>query len=78
MEEFSKNGLINAVTNETCMCLVPEKKTDSLKIRDFRPISLMKRLCKVVAKVLAACLREVMGSMISHSHGAFSERKTNF
>lgn len=31
MEEFSKNEIINAVTNETCMCLVPEKNNRFLE-----------------------------------------------
>lgn len=35
-------------------------------------------LCKVVTKVLAACLREVMGSKMSHSQGAFQKERQIF
>ena len=60
MEEFFEKGIINAVTNETFICLIP-KKSDSLKVTDYRPISLVTSLYKIVAKVLASRLREVMG-----------------
>lgn len=58
MEEFFQNGIINAVTNETYICLIP-KKSDSTKVGDFRPISLITSLYKIVAKVLASGLRGV-------------------
>ncbi|KAM2004953.1 hypothetical protein FF1_000090 [Malus domestica] len=70
LEEFYENGIINAVTNETYICLIP-KKPDSVKLRDYRPISLVTSLYKIVTKVLANRLKEVMGSTISPSQGAF-------
>ena len=70
MEEFFEAGIINAVTNETFICLIP-KKSDSLKVTDYRPISLVTGLYKIVAKTLASRLREVMGSTISPHQGAF-------
>jgi hypothetical protein len=38
---------------------------------DFRPISLLGCLYKLLAKVLAARLAKVMGSLVSHSQTAF-------
>ena len=70
MEEFFETGIINAVTNETFICLIP-KKSDSLKVTDYRPISLVTGSYKIVVKTLASRLREVMGSTISPHQGAF-------
>ncbi|KAM1060262.1 hypothetical protein TB1_024191 [Malus domestica] len=70
LEEFFESGIINAVTNETYICLIP-KKADSVNLKDYRPISLVTSLYKVVAKVLATRLKNVMGSTISQSQGAF-------
>lgn len=36
-EEFYEGGIVNGITNETYICLIPEKQ-DSVKVRDFRPI----------------------------------------
>ncbi|KAM2902960.1 hypothetical protein COP2_002826 [Malus domestica] len=70
MEEFYDIGIINAVTNETFICLIP-KKLDSLKVTDYRPISLVTGLYKIMAKTLASRLKEVLGSTISPNQGAF-------
>ncbi|CAL9004761.1 unnamed protein product [Prunus brigantina] len=64
MKDFFNCGIINAITNETFLCLIPKKK-ESIKVSDFRPISLVTSLYKVVSKVLASRLREVLGSTIS-------------
>lgn len=69
MEELFQNGIINAVTNETYICLIP-KKSESTKVGDFRPISLITSLYKIVAKVLASKLREVLQDTISSAQGA--------
>ena len=39
-EEFYKSGIINGITNETFICLIP-KKLNSCRVKDFRPISLV-------------------------------------
>ncbi|CAL8157492.1 unnamed protein product [Prunus armeniaca] len=39
LEDFFNCGIINAITNETFICLIPKKK-ESIKVSDFRPISL--------------------------------------
>ncbi|PNX57813.1 cysteine-rich receptor-like protein kinase [Trifolium pratense] len=41
------------------------------RLNDFRPISLVGSLYKILAKLLANCLRVVMGSVISASQTAF-------
>ncbi|PRQ36601.1 putative RNA-directed DNA polymerase [Rosa chinensis] len=70
MAEFHTNGVVNKVTNETYICLIP-KKANSLKVGDYRPISLITSLYKIIAKVLAWRLREVLSDTISGAQGAF-------
>lgn len=70
MAKFCNNGIVNRITNETYFCLIP-KKAESIKFGDYRPISLVTSLYKVIAKVLAWRLREVLGNTISCTQGAF-------
>ncbi|RVW96808.1 Transposon TX1 uncharacterized 149 kDa protein [Vitis vinifera] len=70
--EFHTNGVINQSTNVTFIALVP-KKSQSFKISDYRPISLVTSLYKIIAKVLSGRLRKVLHETISGSQGAFVE-----
>ncbi|XP_008240490.1 PREDICTED: uncharacterized protein LOC103338990 [Prunus mume] len=70
MVDFFNCGIINAITNEMFICLIPKKK-ESIKVSDFLPINLVTSLYKMVSKVLASRLREVLGSTISCCQGAF-------
>ncbi|KAL6333305.1 hypothetical protein AAG906_028489 [Vitis piasezkii] len=59
--------------NSTYIILIPKKGgIDDLK--DFRPISLVVSLCKLLAKVLANKLKRVVGKVISNSQYAFTEK----
>ena len=73
-QEFYDTRIINGAVNETYNCLIP-KKTNSSKIRDFRPISLVTSLYKIIAKVLSRRLRDVLGDTISESQGVFVSRR---
>ncbi|KAJ9695822.1 hypothetical protein PVL29_011012 [Vitis rotundifolia] len=70
--EFHTNGIINQSTNATFMAIVP-KKSQTLKISNYRPISLVTSLYKIIAKVLSGRLRKVLHETISGSQGAFVE-----
>ena len=70
LEEFYRSGVINGITNETYICLIP-KKLNSCWVKDFRPISLVTSLYKIIANVLAKILQLVLGDTISKSQGAF-------
>ncbi|CAJ2652400.1 unnamed protein product [Trifolium pratense] len=60
--------------NSTFITLIP--KTDSpQRLSDFRPISLVGSLYKILAKVLANRLRQVIGSVISESQTAFVKNR---
>ncbi|RVW76194.1 Transposon TX1 uncharacterized 149 kDa protein [Vitis vinifera] len=60
--------------NATFLVLVP-KKGDAEDLKDFRPISLVSSLYKLLAKVLANKIKKVMGKVISESQNAFVESR---
>ena len=64
--EFEKDGIIHGITNANFICLIP-KKVSSSKVRDFRPISLVTSLYKLISKVLSMRLKEVL----AETQGAF-------
>ncbi|RVW74737.1 hypothetical protein CK203_047892 [Vitis vinifera] len=61
--EFHNSGIINQSTNASFIVLLP-KKSQTKKISDFRPISLITCLYKVIAKVLSRRLRGVLHKTI--------------
>jgi hypothetical protein len=56
--------------NATFVSLIP-KKSEAMEIKDFRPISLVGGVYKILAKLLANRLRVVLRKIISNSHNAF-------
>ena len=68
--EFHKSKIINQRTNASFIVLLP-KKNMSKKISDYRPISLITSLYKIIVKVLARHLREVLHKTIHSTQGAF-------
>jgi hypothetical protein len=70
MSEFHRNGKLTKGINSTFIALIP--KVDSpQRLNEFRPISLVGSLYKILANVLANRLRLVIGSVISESQTAF-------
>jgi len=72
--EFHRNGKLTKGVNSTFIALIL-KVTSPQQLNDFRPISLVGCMYKVLAKVLANKLRGVLGSVISDSQSAFVKRK---
>jgi hypothetical protein len=66
LAEFHRNGKLSKGVNSTFIALIP-KVTSPQLLHDFRPISLVGCLYKVLAKVLANRLRGVIGSVVSDS-----------
>lgn len=63
--EFHRNGRLAKVINSTFIALIP--KVDSpQRLTDFRPISLVGSMYKILAKLLACRLRSMIGS-VKHS-----------
>ncbi|RVW55438.1 Transposon TX1 uncharacterized 149 kDa protein [Vitis vinifera] len=68
--EFHRSGIINQSTNASFIVLLP-KKSLTKKISNFRPISLITTLYKIIAKVLSGRLRGVLHEIIHSTQGAF-------
>jgi len=70
ISEFHRNGRLAKGINSTFIALI--LKIDSpQRLNDFRPISLVGSMCKILAKVLACRLRSVIGSVVSDTQSAF-------
>ena len=63
--EFYLHGTFQRSLNSTFLLLIPKEGAEDL--RDFRPISLVGSVYKLLAKVLANRLKLVMGEVISNS-----------
>ena len=68
--EFHKNGVLIGELGATFVALIP-KKDGAISIKDYRPISLIGGLYKILAKVLANRLRRVLPEIGSDIQGAF-------
>ena len=69
-EEFYQHSKFEKSFNATFIALIP-KKNDASNIRDFRPISLVGSVYKILAKVLANRLKEVLDQLIVESQNSF-------
>ena len=69
-EEFYQHSKFEKSFNATFIALIP-KKNDASNIRDFRPISLVGSVYKILAKVLANRLKEVLDQLIVESQNNF-------
>jgi hypothetical protein len=68
--EFHAHGHFEKSMNGTFIALIP-KKVGALECKDFRPISLVIGIYKIIAKVLANRLRLVLEKVVSPSQNAF-------
>ena len=69
-DEFYQHSKFEKSLNATFIALIP-KKNGASNIRDFRPISLVGSVYKILAKVLANRLKEVLDQLISESQNNF-------
>ena len=69
-EEFHDFCTFEKSLNATFLALIP-KKQNAQNIKDFRPISLIGSIYKLVSKVLTNRLKTVMENLISESQNAF-------
>lgn len=68
--EFFERGILSTIIKSTFIVLIPKIEGAS-NMGDFRPISLVTSLYKVISKVLVWRLRLVIGEMVSSTHSAF-------
>jgi hypothetical protein len=69
-EEFHTHCKFEKSLNATFIALIP-KKRDALNIRDYRPISLISSMYKLLSKVLANRIKTILELLISDSQNAF-------
>jgi hypothetical protein len=67
---FHGMGSFERSLNATFLALIP-KKVEAVEMKDFRPISLIGGIYKILAKLLANRLRLVLPTIISPSQNAF-------
>ena len=67
---FHAHAMFEKSLNATFLALIP-KKIDVVDVKDFRPISLVGELYKIIVKVLAIRMRRVVHGLISESQNAF-------
>ena len=69
-KDFHEQSSFLKSLNTTCLVLIP-KKGGAEGLGDFRPISLLGGLYKLLAKVLANRLKKVIGKVVSSNQNAF-------
>ncbi|RVW72019.1 hypothetical protein CK203_054053 [Vitis vinifera] len=72
LKEFHEHGRFVRSLNSTFLVLIP-KNPGAEDLRDFRSISLVGGLYKLLAKVLANRLKKVVGKVVSSAQNAFVE-----
>ncbi|KAJ0589790.1 putative RNA-directed DNA polymerase [Helianthus annuus] len=70
MDEFYASGSISMGCGSSFIALIP-KVIDPIGLKDFRPISLVGIINKVISKILANRLKPVLNKVISSSQSAF-------
>ena len=69
-DHFHRSSEFERSLNASFLSLIP-KKNNALNIKDFRPISLVGNVYKLLSKVLANRLRQVIDNLISESQNSF-------
>ena len=69
-KEFHEHNSFVRSLNNTFLVFIP-KKSGAEDLGDFRPISLLRGLYKLLAKVLANRLKKVIGKVVSIAQNAF-------
>jgi hypothetical protein len=70
IQEFYEHEEFERSLNSTFMVLIP-KKVGASDVRDFRPICLLGSIYKIISKLLANILKEVLHQLLSPSQNAF-------
>ncbi|GJU88230.1 RNA-directed DNA polymerase, eukaryota, reverse transcriptase zinc-binding domain protein [Tanacetum coccineum] len=74
VNHFFTHGFCSKGCNSSFIALIP-KTHDSKLVKDFRPISLIGSLYKIIANILANRLVIVMGNLVNEVQSAFIENR---
>ena len=69
-KEFHAQGKLVKGINSSFLALIPKKPNPDC-LNDYRPISLINSICKLLAKMLSRRMKSVMPSIINEAQGAF-------
>ena len=72
VKHFERYGYFSRGSNSYFISLLPKVK-DPTKLNEFRPISLIGSVYKIIAKALASRLKRVIGSVIDEIQTGFIE-----
>jgi len=70
VDEFYRTNLLPPGINSSFVTLIPKVKGAN-KLHDFRPISLVGSLYKIISKLLASRVKQVMSEVISDHQNTF-------
>jgi len=70
VEQFHENGIIPKGYNASFVALVP-KVRDPSRLEQYKPISLVGAIYKIIAKLLAKRIKKVLPSVVDESQSAF-------
>lgn len=70
VSDFHSNASLAKGSNASFLVLIP-KKDNPIGLNDYRPISLVGCIYKIIAKLMAARLARVMETIISGTQNAF-------
>ncbi|XP_022575814.1 uncharacterized protein LOC111215880 [Brassica napus] len=70
IQQFFQTGSLAKTVNHTYVRLIP-KHLDAKRAEDYRPIALCNIYYKIISKLLALRLKEVLNSVISENQSAF-------
>lgn len=73
-----KSGSLPTTLNQACITLLAKKNKDPLDCRSYRPISLLNTDYKILAKILARRLEEILPSIISPDQTGFVKQRQSF
>lgn len=76
-DSFNRGSLPDTL-NQACITLLPKKDKDPLKCSSYRPVSLLNSDYKILAKVLALRLEQVLPCVISPDQTGFVKDRRSF
>lgn len=72
--DFFENGTLPKAVNTTWVTLIP-KIGGAKELKDFRPISMVGCIYKIIAKILAIRIKNVMPLLIGETQSAFVKER---